>query len=135
MNKHLHRPSRELLLGIAAFCLSLVSALWFMWAAFTNGTLGNPAMDSFPDVLQRAATVGLLLCVIGALCISPFWRSTPSRLGTVAAAHYLLVSALFVFDARGVRGFFFWFGASFIVFLIFYGFTRLGRILRPLKVT
>jgi hypothetical protein len=133
MNKHWRHPSRELLLGVASFCLSLASALWFLWAAFMNGTLGNPAFDPFPDVVQRAAGVSILLCVIGALSIGPFWRSAPGRLGALAAAPYWLTATLFIFGGRS-RGLIFWLGAGIAVFLLFYGFARLCRILRAPKV-
>src|SRR4030095_16066897 len=133
MNKH-RQPSRELWLGVVAFCLSFASVLWFMWAGLMNGTLGNPAGDPFPDAVQPAAGVCLLLCVIGALSIGPLWLSATGSLGALAAAPCWLTAALFIFDGRA-RGLIFWLGAGITVFLLFYGFTRLCRILRAPKVT
>jgi DMSO/TMAO reductase YedYZ heme-binding membrane subunit len=125
--------SRKLLLGVAAFCLSLASVLWFMWAGLKNGTLGNPAADPFPDAVQRAAGVSLLLCIIGAVSIGPFWRASPRSLGALAAAPYWLTAALFIFEGRA-RGLIFWLGAGFIVFLLFYGVTRVWLGLHAPKV-
>lgn len=132
MNRHWRQSFRELFLGVAAFSISLSSVLWFMWAALTNGTLGNPAFYPLPASLRYAACVGILLSFVGVISIGPFWRSAPGILGAVAAAPYWF-TALFLFDGR-VRGSIFWLGAGLAVFFVFYGFTRLCRFLRAPNV-
>ena len=126
------RQSRDPLLGIVAFCLSLASVLWLMWSMLMNGTLGNPAADPFPDALQRATVISLLISVIGAFFIGPFWRSSSGCLGVVAAAPYWLTAALFTPGGR-VLGLFWWLGSGGAAFLVFDGITRLCRFLRPSK--
>jgi hypothetical protein len=93
-----------------------------------NGNLGGKTVILSPEAV-RGAAISVLLCTIGALSIAPFWRSSPVRLGALAAAPYLFIAALFLREGRAY-GLIFWCGASLGVYLLFGGLARLYRLSR-----
>lgn len=116
------RPIREVLLSLAALAVSIFSLLPLFWAFFMLGDYGSRDLDPFPGFLRDAAAVSLVIILIGAFSIAPYWRGYPWMLAFVAAAPYLLC-----IEARDSTGVVIWSGAALLVFLLFYIAARMRR--------